>query len=488
MLRRLLGYASIMFGASTVFGLLSFGANVAGMVSRSKASYGDYLLYVSVYSSLQGYFILGVNATIQRFAARTAEARLCFVAMALRLFGGLLLVCLPVAVGVGLWARGSLGLSIAALPWLVVWWWGRYLVRSTLDGRREATLAGTTSIATTGLQLLLLAATGSEHALVHGDFLAQVLGGSLALLMLRRMAPAPLREVLAVRLTPGERREAWAFARTLWLAGQVACLGGAATTFLIRGELGVEALATSGAASTLWAFAARPMELFGQATLPGLIGAGERSGELYRRIVRLSLCVFPALALVVCGGVPLLISLIDAGARALGAGSGFSDKYADAPPLLLVLACAVPVASLLTASGQLAAAAGESRACLLAPVLGVAANLAVLYPLTAALGVAGTILASHVATTVAALHYLLALRRRFPGAVAESVRLTALASLVLVAALAVLWSVRPFAHPVLAANMALAVFGVGARLAGLVRAGDLVAARRVLAPAREPAA
>src|SRR5262245_3987531 len=132
-LERLVDYAAFMFGATSLIRLITFAVSMLGARTRPKDAFGDYGTYVLVYTICQGLFIFGANQTIQRFAARDEAARVRFARIALTLFGALLGVFTIAAIVAGsVSGRLWLSLSLFGTPFVVLWWWARYLARSQL--------------------------------------------------------------------------------------------------------------------------------------------------------------------------------------------------------------------------------------------------------------------------------------------------------------------------------------------------------------------
>src|SRR5262245_7215871 len=78
MLRKLVGYAAYMFGASSLASLFTLGVTLLGMSTRPKEAFGDYALYILIYTTGQSLFVLGANASIQKFGAVNNENRIRF--------------------------------------------------------------------------------------------------------------------------------------------------------------------------------------------------------------------------------------------------------------------------------------------------------------------------------------------------------------------------------------------------------------------------
>jgi O-antigen/teichoic acid export membrane protein len=395
-LRKLVGYAAYMFGANTFTALLNFAVSALGMVTRPKSAFGDYATYMLVYEIGNGMLIYGGNATIQRYAASSDESRQRFAKLVFLLFFVLLGVSALLAGGVGL-ALGEAGLHTAlgllGIPWIVTHWYGRYLVRSRLDARREARLMMTASLSNTIFQFVFLTATDWRDALIYGDFLALIAAGVAALVLVPRSLGCSLRTILGTPLSRPELREALAFAGPLWLAGQVFTAKVRMSAIFTSTLIGSRAMGALQAMQTLWQFAGKPIEYLGQAALPGLVAAREDRDTLYKELLRFSLVLLPLVAIAVAGGIPLLLQLIDLAVATLkdAPGEPLSVKYAEVPLLIMLPALAMPLTTLEMVSNQYSVALGRPRTVFYAQLVNVLVMLAALGPLSDAFGLVGVV-------------------------------------------------------------------------------------------------
>lgn len=407
MLKRLVGYAAYMFGANVITGLITFGVTAMGMVTRPKEAFGDYALYMTIYQVGQGLFIYGANAAIQRFAADDPENKRNYAVLSVQSFVLLLLVSTAAGVALGVTVAWRWALALLGLPWLVVWWWGRYLVRSNLDARREAHLMMVMSLANSGLQALFLTATDWRDALIYGDFLALVVSGAVALLYIRTASGASLCALLHSPVPRALLRTSIRFAAPMWWSGQIYHAQLQVQGIWTAARLGSAALGALAGRETFWQFASKPLEYLGSAALPGLVSARTGRSALYRDILRLCLVAFTVIGIAVATGIPLVFELIDQVSLALGRdGEPLALKYREVPMLLRVSAVVMPVVAFEIVTNNYAVAEGKGRAVLYSNIATVVTVLATLHPLASKFGLMGVVASGVVGTLVKAATYL----------------------------------------------------------------------------------
>ncbi len=350
MLKKLVGYTAVMFGASTVTGLLSFGVTALGLNLLSKETYGEYNAYVMVFSVGQGLFIYGVNQCIQREAATDDTNRLRFVKLAYLLFAALLALSLIIALPARYVYGAHFALGIVILPFTVAAWWCRYIVRSQLDAKREAFFNSLASLGTSLFQLGFLVFSSFPDSLIYGDFLALCLAALIPLSMLPSSQGVSFATVMRTPVPRDFLVRNLKFARANWLSGQVSVAANKLTEWISLNAFGHAGLGSVGAMNNIWGLALRPMDQLAQATLPGLVSAKERRAALHRDLMCLCLVVFPILGAGVAVGSPLLLQVM-----------GIGEKYAELPSFLVCMATAVPVGVFQMIHNQLAVARGDSR-------------------------------------------------------------------------------------------------------------------------------
>ena len=462
MLRRLVGYASYMFGANAFTALITFAISAAGMVSRSKEAFGDYTLYLAIYSVGQGFFIYGANACIQQWCAADPQNRRRFANLAFRLFGVLILIMGGFGVALGFFVSWIYGLGLIAIPFMVAAWWARYIFRSTLDARKEAVIMMTLSLSNSAGRFFFLTFTDLRDALIYGDFLSVVVGGVTAVLILPRGIGSTFREILSTDVPAQFVRDVLKFARPLWVSGIVFLANGTLETVWTRAALGVAPLGALGAFQQMWQFVAKPIEYISQATLPGLVKAGERREELFCDVLRMCLVTLPMIAIGISIGSPLVFHLIDFISGLFGATSELNVKYAEVPLLMLLASLAIPATNVEMVLNQHSIAEKRPNNVLYAQLFDVLVVAATIYPLATAYGVHGILIASVIGATANMLVYIFLLRRSHPGPVRFALRSSALsfACVVPIAYLGYLFHDEPYSWALAFPAAALYLFGM----------------------------
>ncbi|MFO0729277.1 MAG: hypothetical protein U1E65_36190 [Myxococcota bacterium] len=416
MIGRVVGYAAVMFGASAVTGLLNFLISVTGMVGRSKATYGEYMTYVMVYSTAQSFFMYGINGVVQKLAAGKQEERKIFCGLALRGFALLFTITTLIGLAVGFWWNPNYGLGVAGIALIVMNTWARYLVRTSLDASAEAILLGVPSVATASLQVLFVVLIPLEHGMIYGDFLAMVIAAGLGLWWLPKISGLSFGDLWRLRAPKALKEEALEVGRPLWLAGQIGAAGSYMSGLVTRAGLGAEALAAQGATQTFWQFAWKPIDLVAQGTLPALVDAKEERQRLYFDVLRMGFAVLPSLAVGVAIGMPLLFQVVDLISHALGVGGpSLSEKYGEVNALLLIQAASMPLSAFTMVWNQYSIAVGEAKASLPMQIASASATLVALLALAGPLGLYGVYAAIFVGALASAIAWVALLGKRFPA-------------------------------------------------------------------------
>lgn len=424
MLRRLVGYAAYMFGANFVTGMFSMIIGTAGMASLPKEAYGDYALYMRIYELGQGLFIFGANASIQRYAAGDEENRVKFSALAFRLFFILMGITTLGGALLGYFAGWRYSLALFGLPWLVFYWWGRYVVRSNLDAKREARMMMIASLSNNIATFCFLTFTDYRDSMIYGDFVGLVCSGIGAMIFMRTGLGIPLGKIIRTHVPKDLIKEAVKFGMPVWWSGQLFSLRNQMSS-LWTVKLGKAELAAVEGMRTMWQFALKPLEYLGQATLPGLVAAKEERSKLFQEVLRVCLASFTFIGIAVAAGIPLFYQLVDWVRALLGKeGESFLEKYGEVPGLLRMLALLMPLVAFQTVANQLAVAGSRPRTVLIANLVTVAAVLAVVWPLSDRYGVFGVIGAGQIGEVASALTYALVLRADFPKEMKSGLRWT----------------------------------------------------------------
>ena len=362
MLKQLFGYAALMSAVTYGIKLLTFGVGVLGLKLKSKDDFGNYATYVIVYGILQNFLIGGVNQVIQRYAADDDEAR--------KKFGRLALAQFPVALGLGvagffiigtIWGNWSIALAPLGVPWIVVWFWTRYLYRTRLDARGEAALVVVASLGNSLCTLGLLAFTDLRDSLIYGDFAGLVIAGLLALFMIPRASGASLAELAKTKIERDFYQKLLIFGRALWGANQLFAASGWLQGLVTRGKLGAEKMGDYGGVGQFAQLIYQPMDFVAHAALPGLVQAKEQRDVMYRELLRLCLLAFPFVALAVSAGLPLLLTTVDGAIGLLQPSSAsLASKYGNVHLLLLIGSIGTPMLAIEVVAGQYVVAEGRT--------------------------------------------------------------------------------------------------------------------------------
>lgn len=477
MLRKLVGYAAYMFGANTFTALLNFGVSALGMVTRPVEAFGDYAIYMLVYEIGTSVFINGGNQAIQRHAASDHTNRLRFAKVILLGFLAMLVLFGAAAVLVGYAFGLSFALALVGLPWVVTYWYGRYLVRSSLDARGEATLMVVASLSNTVFQFLFLTLTDLRDALIYGDFVALVVSGGMALVLLPRGAQASLSEILKTPVPRAFLAEVLRFMVPLWLAGQVFTIKHKLQGIWTGSRIGSKAMGKLQAAVTFWQFASKPMEYLGQASLPGLVAAGEERDVLYREVLRFSLITLCIVGIAVSGGIPLVFQMIDFASEALGrSGPTMIEKFADVPAFMMLFALALPFTAVEMVTNQYSVAVGRQKVVLYAQIANVVVIAATMIPLAEAYGLWGVMVSGTIGEVANAATFVVALRKTHRDSMRSALLWSMYTLLGVTAALAPLFYYREEPWGWLLTAPALLIFAVIMVAARLLQMED---ARRV---------
>ena len=474
MLRKLVGYAAYMFGANTFTALLNFAVSALGMVTRPLEAFGDYAIYMLVYEIGTSAFINGANQAIQKFGAGDRTNRLRFAKMILIGFMLMMLVFGAAAVLVGYVFGHTFALALIGLPWVVTYWYGRYIVRSSLDARGEATLMVVASLANTIFQFLFLTLTDLRDALIYGDFLALVVSGGLALILLPRGAQASLSEIWRTPVPRAFQVEVFRFIVPLWLAGQVFTIKHKLQGIWTGSRIGSAAMGTLQAAVTFWQFASKPMEYLGQASLPGLVAAREDRDVLYREVLRFSLITLSIVGIGVAGGIPLVFQIIDFASEAFGrSGPPMIEKFADVPAFMMLFALVLPFTAVEMVTNQYSVAVGRQKIVLYAQIANVIVIAITMIPLAEAYGLWGVMISGTVGEIANAGTFVVMLRKQHRDCMRSALLWSTYTLVGLTAALAPLFVYREATWGWLLTLPALLVFVIIMFAARLIQVEDL---------------
>jgi len=476
-LRKLVGYAAYMFGANVFTALLTFAVTAFGMAARSKEAFGDYFTYMLVYEIGTGLLINGVNATIQKYSAENKENRLRFTKLVFIAFVLMNLVC--VALGLAVYWTGWLNWTLEAvglpfhivgglnftlgflgIPWVVTNWYGRYVVRSTLDARREARLMVIASLSSSVFRFIFLTFTDLRDAMIYGDFVALVVSGAAALIMLPRAVEAPLGQIMKTELPKPFLKEALQFSIPLWLAGLVFTAKSRLQAVWTRGRIGQRAMGALGGLQLFGMLYEKPMEFLGQASLPGLVAANDKRDQLYRELLRFSIVVLGGIAVGVSAGVPLAFDVIDFIQQLFGQSgeSLFTTKYAEVPLLMMIAALAMPFRAVEMVTNQYSVAVGRQRSVFYAQVTQLAVMSVTLIPLAEAYGLYGVVVAGLIGEVANAFTFVVLLYKVRRDSMRSAAIWSVLSGIGATCALAPAWYFRDLTYNWALAFPAIAVY------------------------------
>jgi O-antigen/teichoic acid export membrane protein len=480
MLRKLVGYAAYMFGASSIASLLTLGVTMLGMSTRPKEAFGDYALYLMIYTTGQSFFVLGANAAIQKYTAGDNENRIRFAKLAY--LGFLLLLGIFFAAGALVWFfTGGIVISMGLLgvPWVVVFFWSRYIVRSTLEAKLEARIMVVGSLANSILQFVFLTFTDWRDALIFGDVLALVVSGLVAMFVIPAGVQARFRDILKVDVPKDFWKEAFRFAIPLWWAGQVFQIRAIIDRSVTRVMLGAKPLGAYQALITLWQFVAKPMDFFGQAVLPGLASSKEEDRDaLYRDTLRVALLSFCFVSIAVAGGITFVFQSIDFVFGILGRESEpLQVKYGEVPMLLMIAVLPIPATAVEMVANQYATILGRQHLVFRAQVITVITIGLAIYPLVQLLGITGVIVAGNLGAVANALTFIIGLWTVCNDSMRVTVRWMIASAFATVLSLVPIYWTMGYRFDWAATFPALAIFVLVSMILGLLHVRDL---RRVL--------
>lgn len=387
MLKKLAGYTAYMFVATSAIRLITFAVSMLGAKIRTKEDFGDYGTYVLLYGLIISATTMGLNQTIQKYSADDEENRQRFTVMLYRGFALLFVVGGLAAIPVGMYWKWSMSLALIGAPWVVMSTLGRFIVRTKLDARIESKLVIVGSITNSGFIFAFLVLTEYKDALIYGDFAALVVTGLVTMFVLPRVTDLKAAAIFTMKIPGAFLRECARFTAPVWGAGAVGTGGHYATGGYTRAALGTGPMGVFNLAEQLWQFAFVPMDLVGQAALPGLVKEKEDRPRLFRELVRLCLIAFPFIAICVAGGMPLLLQVLD-----------LDEKWFEVPNVLLMLVMSVPLRSFQIVANHYTIAEGHARLAFYTAVVYLVAVAIFLYPLTEIYGLYGVVAADILAS------------------------------------------------------------------------------------------
>jgi hypothetical protein len=345
----------------------------------------------------------------------------------------LLVLALGIGLGTGFAGRWNVALAFFGVPFLVVFWMVRYVVRSRLEPKYEAWLLAMGSLSKTLFIGSFLAFSEHPDAMIYGDVIALVFAGLFALFVLKWTYKEPLFKMMMITVPGGFLREFLVFVRPLWIGGQVFLasqeLVGLFTTTVPW--LGRTAMASMGVLRSFWQITFKPMDFISQAALPGLIMDEEGRDALYRDLLRMSLLLFSALGLFTAGGGALLLELFD-----------LRQKYIEVPLMMIIQSASVPLYVIQMALSQYTIAENFPRHTLYANTASICSVAIVIYPLTHWFGLNGLVVSSSFGVLCSSICFLFCLRKTHPKQVRMTIELGLRTFFVVILALGPIYSYR----------------------------------------------
>jgi O-antigen/teichoic acid export membrane protein len=485
MLQKVVSYALFASAFTGGVRLLTFAVGMLAAHLKGKGAFGDYTTYVLVFGITQSIFINGCNQAIQKFGADDEEGRRRFALLAYITFFVTLLIGVLCFLATGLiFGKWALGLAFLAAPGGVLWWWARYLFRSTLNPKGETALTALSSLSNAFLILGFLKLTAYDDAIIYGDFAAYVVSGLAAFICIPIAVKATPWQILKTPLPRAWLAEIFKFSLPLWWAGQLFTVGGSAQGLITRGHpnLGTAPMAEYGVMGTLAQFIHHPIDIVGHAALPGLVLEKDKRDEMFRELLRLCLLAFPFLAISISAGVPLLMDIMDWAFQFVAhREQGLADKYSGVYFLLLITALGTPGAAAEIVTGQYAIVQNRPDIALKAKAVSLGVILISLLPLTNYFGLAGVVFAGTVLGEFSqAFTYIYLLWGDYKQNMKTALVYTSISVLGSVLAALPVILFRDMQYPWLLAFVAMAIYVAVMWVFGLLHAEDFRRLFRVL--------
>lgn len=462
MLKRVLGYAAYMLGAGAVTSLLSLAVDALGMVTKPKETYGDYHIYLLVAMIGSSVCTYGINGAIQKYAASNEVNRRRIAGLSIKSFLALQAAAAVVALGIGVFYRWNVAIAVFVLPSLVMFWWGRYVVRTALNPKFEARIVVFGSLAKTFCIGGFLTFTELRDAMIYGDAIATIGVGLFSLVTIPRALSSSLSALLK-EVTPRELLvEMFVFVRPLWAGGMVFLVGDQTQPVFTAASMGSAPMGALGALRSLWQLSVRPMDLLGHAMLPGLVAEEDDRPKMYRDALRLCLVAFPLIGVSVAGGMPLVLQILS-----------IDEKYAEIPMLLVILCSTVPSSAVQMIVHQYSIAEGYPQLTFWSHLWSMIATLGAVYPLSLYFGLNGIVATTWITVSVSAVVLVVGMWKTHFEQMRLAVGWWALSQVGTVLALVVVYRIDSW----LAAFPAAAVYILSCVVFRLLRVSDFVAVK-----------
>jgi O-antigen/teichoic acid export membrane protein len=285
---------------------------------------------------------------------------------------------------------------------------------------------------------------------------------------------------------PGFWREVLRFTWPLWLSGQVFTAKAQLQGIWTGARLGPGPMGSLQSLTTMWQFAAKPIEYLGQAALPGLVSAGADRDKLYRELLRFCLVSLPVVGLCVSGGIPVVFQVIDWAYLSFGGqGQPLAIKYAEVPLLMLIPSLALPFTAIEMVTNQYSVAVGRPKTVFYAQLVNVAVMVVALLPLASAYGLYGVVLTGFLGELGNGLTFVVVLYKEHRDSMKSALRWGIWATVATALGLAVIYSTRDHALGFLAVAPAVLLYAALMALGGLLVKSD--GERIIRAVRRRPA-
>lgn len=390
MFRKIATYSASLYGATLFTSALSFLVTMVIARRVPKEALGLYGFYATLYSFTGMLLIGGLNNALVKFLADPKEDRDVYTRISLVIAAFLAAFAWPAAVVTWfLPVSPAWPAALVVVPFFVVTVFGNSVFRSAFAKKRElANVCGislTNSIATLTFAWMW---TRPDFAPIAGDMLSYVLPGTI-------VAAVLLRQSLATR-APGQpffdralARRFLAFGWPLSVAGVAFAVYNNASSFLVRGLIGLAALGEYYFALQLMHLMDKPLQILARVVLAGFSARPDLTIDEYKRLVTFNVAFFPALAAAVAFLCPLVLVAADLILAPAAGGEPLAVRYASSTFYVALFALAVPARCVEFLVSSLAIARGRPEVNQHVHVWTAVSSLPVLAALVAAFGPAG---------------------------------------------------------------------------------------------------
>lgn len=386
MFRKIATYSASIYAVSLGASALSFGVTMLIARRIPKEALGLFGFYLAMYAFLGMLISSGLNQALLRFFGR-GEDRYELTRILLGVAILTALVAWPAALAGHLLGWTAAAWALTTLPFMVTTVLGASEFRATFARGKEIALTLSVSMlnSTLTVAFAFLLARPPEggpgidpgFAPILGDFLSLAIPGTVLFLVLARTRG--LRNPLSLfsRARGDTATRLFRFALPLAVAGMAFVAWTHASSMLIRGIVGLAALAEFYFAIQLLQILDKPLQILARVTLAGFAHEPDIAPEAHRRLVTFNVALFPLLGAGIAYAAPLILAMVDRMTSDLG-GETLAEKYAVAPLYLALFAAAVPARCVEFLVSTLAIARGRpevnrnthvATACIAIPIL-----------------------------------------------------------------------------------------------------------------------